>query len=513
MKKRRFLLFLLLLFFFLPAYEQPPVNSFSSPWVPPPQAGPSRPAVEINRSLGRGINLGNALEAPKGISWGVYLQEEYFTLIKEKGFSSVRIPIRWSDYALTKPPYTIDEKFFAKVDWAIGEALKNGLHVIINFHHYEELFKYPHKEWGRFLAMWTQVAKRYKDYPDALVFEILNEPHDQLTAELWNKLLAEALAVIRKTNPDRAVMIGTAEWGGPSSVSKLVLPDDDHLILTVHFYNPFQFTHQGAEWTAGSRAWLGTTWEGSYVEKQMIRNELEPVLWYSREHNIPVNIGEFGAYSKADMDSRARWTAFCARLFEELGFSWHYWEFCSGFGIYDPRKKVFHTELVDALISGDISILDPGDLPAVIGEEMVINGDFSAGSIGWHYGVWQNSYRAFFKAVNKEYIVDVQNAGDEEWPVQLIQDGVLLQEGRRYLLSFEAWSDRPRSFSAGIGAVVGSDYPIYGSASVFVTPEKREFHVLATAGKTLRTGRVVFSFGKETGRVYLSNVSLKRVME
>ena len=77
----------------------------------------------------------------------------------------MRIPIRWSDYALTKPPYTIEEKFFAKVDWAIGEALKNGLHVIINFHHYEELFKYPHKEWGRFLAMWTQVAKRYKDYP------------------------------------------------------------------------------------------------------------------------------------------------------------------------------------------------------------------------------------------------------------------------------------------------------------------------------------------------------------
>ena len=119
------------------------------------------------------------------------------------------------------------------------------------------------------------------------------------------------------------------------------------------------------------------------------------------------------------------------------------------FGIYDPR--VFHTELVDALISGDISILDPGDLPAVIGEEMVINGDFSAGSIGWHYGVWQNSYRAFFKAVNKEFIVDVQTAGDEEWPVQLIKDGISLKEGCRYLLSFEAWSDRPRSFSAGIG--------------------------------------------------------------
>jgi aryl-phospho-beta-D-glucosidase BglC (GH1 family) len=512
MQIKRFLTLLFFILFFLPAHHHLPVNSFSP--HPPRQDGPMRTAAEINRSLGRGINLGNALEAPKGISWGVYLQEEYFTLIKEKGFSSVRIPIRWSDYALPKAPYTIEEKFFAKVDWAIGEALKNGLHVIINFHHYEELFRDPHREWGRFLDMWAQVAKRYKDYPDALVFEILNEPHDRLTAELWNKLLAEVLAVIRKTNPGRAVMVGTAEWGGAGSVMKLVLPADDRLILTVHYYNPFQFTHQGAEWSAGSRAWLGTTWDGSYVGKQMIRNELEPVLWYSREHNIPVNIGEFGAYSKADMASRARWTAYCARLFEELGFSWHYWEFCSGFGIYDARKKVFHMDLVNALISDDKSILDPGGLPPVTGVEMVTNGDFSAGSIGWHYGVWVSSpYRADFRGVNQEFVVDVQTAGDEEWPVQLIRDGISLQAGRCYLLSFEAWSDRPRSFSAEIGAVVGSDYPIYGSASVFVTPERRKYYVLGTAGKTLSTGRVVFSFGKETGCVYLDNVSLKEVAD
>jgi hypothetical protein len=308
-------------------------------------------------------------------------------------------------------------------------------------------------------------------------------------------------------------MIGTAEWGGAGSVSKLVLPNDDRLILTVHFYNPFQFTHQGAEWSAGSRAWLGRTWGGSYVEKQMIRNELEPVLWYSREHNVPVNIGEFGAYSKADMASRARWTAFCARLFEELGFSWHYWEFCSGFGIYDPRNKAFHMELVDALISDDKSVLDPGDPPAVTGEEMVTNGDFSAGGMGWNYGAWRSPYQAVFTTVGKEFIVDVQTAGAEEWPIQLIQDGIPLQKGCSYLLSFEAWSDRPRSFSAGIGAVIGNDYPIYGEASIFVTPEKREYYVLGTAGKALTTGRVVFSFGKETGRVYLDNVSLKRVME
>src|SRR5690606_34425795 len=102
------------------------------PWSAPPLNKPTGPAAEFNKKLSRGINLGNALEAPKGISWGVELKAEYFQLIKEKGFSSVRIPIRWSDYALEEPPYTIEEAFFKKADWAIEQALKSDLCAIIN---------------------------------------------------------------------------------------------------------------------------------------------------------------------------------------------------------------------------------------------------------------------------------------------------------------------------------------------------------------------------------------------
>ena len=115
--------------------------------------------------------------------------------------------------------------------------------------------------------------------------------------------------------------------------------------------------------------------------------------------------------------------------------------------------------------------------------------------------------------VNNELVVDVTTAGSEGWAIQLLQGDILLEENKRYLLSFEAWSDYPRSFSAGIGAVVGGGYPSYGEASVFVTPEKRRFYILGTAPETLETGRVAFSFGNATGRVYLDNISLKKILE
>lgn len=82
---------------------------------------------EQNAKIGRGINLGNALEAPAEGDWGMTLEEEYFVAIKEAGFNSVRIPIRWSTHASETPPYFIEPTFMSRVDWAIDRALANGL--------------------------------------------------------------------------------------------------------------------------------------------------------------------------------------------------------------------------------------------------------------------------------------------------------------------------------------------------------------------------------------------------
>jgi endoglucanase len=195
---------------------------------------------EVNARLGRGVNLGNALEAPQEGDWGVTLEARYFQLIAERGFDSIRIPIRWSAHASLVPPYNIDPAFFERVDWAINNAFEQDLAVVINFHHYEEIFGDPQGQEERFLAMWRQVADHYKTEPAELVFEILNEPHDQLDAKRWNQLLVKALAVIRETNPSRVVVIGPVEWNSIDALNSLELPEDDpNIIVTIHYYLPF----------------------------------------------------------------------------------------------------------------------------------------------------------------------------------------------------------------------------------------------------------------------------------
>lgn len=315
-----------------------------------PSANEPKDIFELNQYLSKSINLGNALEAPNEGDWGVTLIAAYFDSIAAAGFTAVRVPIRWSAHTGESSPYTIASDFFQRIDWVIAQCQRTNLAAIINLHHYSEIFSEPESQKARFLAIWQQIAERYQDLPDDVFFEILNEPNDRLTATLWNEYLAEALAVIRATNPQRGVVIGTAEWGGLGGLNKLVLPEDSLLIVTVHYYEPFQFTHQGAEWVSGSSAWLGTTWLGTTAQTNAITSALASVATWAENYNCPVLLGEFGSYSQADMDSRILWTTFVRQTAEALGFSWAYWEFCSGFGIYIPDTNQWRTGLRQALI-------------------------------------------------------------------------------------------------------------------------------------------------------------------
>ncbi len=319
----------------------------------PSQTPVSFDAFQTNARLGRGVNLGNALEAPNEGEWGVTLQEEYFQLIKDKGFNSVRIPIRWSAHALPTAPYTLYSSFLQRVDWAVNQALSRNLLVVINMHNYDEINKDPDGNRERFLGIWKQIAEHYKDYSANLLFEPLNEPNTSLTASKWNDLIAAVLPVIRASNPNRNVVIGPVDWYSLSRLQDLELPkEDQHIIVSFHYYLPLHFTHQGAEWMAGSQAWLGTVWKGTSNDKSSITYDFDRVQQWAKDENRPIYLGEFGAYSKADMDSRALWTAFVARSAESHGFSWSYWEFCAGFGIYDPTIKTWHNQLLTALIPG-----------------------------------------------------------------------------------------------------------------------------------------------------------------
>jgi endoglucanase len=218
-------------------------------------------------------------------------------------------------------------------------------------HHYEEVALDPIAHEARFLAMWGQIAEHYRTYPNALLFELLNEPNGALNAPRWNELIAATLPVIRKTNPTRNLVIGPVEWNDLRALDELQLPEtDQHIIVTFHYYQPFQFTHQAAEWVQGSASWLGTEWKGSSAEKQYVQYDFNIVAQWAEENQRPIFLGEFGAYSKADLASRARWTAFVAREAEKQGFSWSYWEFCSGFGAYSLEDNRWNEPLLKALI-------------------------------------------------------------------------------------------------------------------------------------------------------------------
>ncbi|MBN1933628.1 MAG: glycoside hydrolase family 5 protein [Anaerolineae bacterium] len=364
---------------------QPPTATPSPTPIPSPTVTP--PAHPLDRfeqgkRLGRGVNLGNALEAPVEGEWGMVLEEEFFTLIAEAGFNTIRVPIRWSAHALEESPYTIDETFFQRVDWVIDNATANNLNVVINMHHYNELFQKPADHKARFVAIWQQIVLRYRERPDNLYFEPLNEPNSNLSPDAWNSLLAQTVTEIRHLDKFHTIVIDGAEWGGITGMMKLKVPEgEENYVCSFHYYEPFPFTHQGAEWSSDPLS-VGVQWPGppatpftpdpaslelSWLKKwyedynklnersnpasaYTIQKDLDWAVMGSEKLDCPLWMGEFGAYSKADMDSRVRWTTTLREEAEKRGMAWSYWEFGSGFGAYDRSLKKWNQGLLEALI-------------------------------------------------------------------------------------------------------------------------------------------------------------------
>jgi endoglucanase len=324
-----------------------------APAAAPAAAGPEpQPdAHAVARRLGRGINLGNALDAPSEGEWGVTLRAEYFAAIRRAGFQSVRLPVRWSAHAGEAAPFALDRAFAERVDWAVDQALANDLAVVLDQHHNDAMDGDPAAALPRLRAIWEQVARRHRDRPEQVVFELHNEPHGALDDAAWNRAFPELLAAVRATNPRRAVVVGPASWNDLDHLEKLELPAGDRmLIATFHDYRPFEFTHQGAPWAEGSAAWKGRTWAGTPEQLAALRRDFAKVEAWAKAHDRPVYLGEFGAFEAAPLDSRVAWTAAVAREAERRGFPWAYWEFCSGFGAYDAQADAWREPLLHALV-------------------------------------------------------------------------------------------------------------------------------------------------------------------
>lgn len=465
---------------------------------------------ELNKQLGKGVNMGNMFEAPSETEWGNPFKDDYFDKIAKLGFNHVRIPIRWDipSRALQTEPYTINAAFLERIKFVIDKAISNKLYVVINMHHHEELFATPEKAKARFLSQWSQIATYFKNYDQKLVFEVMNEPHDNVTPDVWNVYFKEALQTIRKTNPTRAVLMGTAEYGGLSGVSKLQIPDDKNLILTVHYYNPFNFTHQGAEWIGDdAKNWLGTKWEDLTFERNQVVNEFDFLNTFAKQKNIPVHVGEFGAYSKADLESRVKWTNFLARWFEQQGFSWAYWEFSAGFGIYNPSTDQYVSSLVDALIK------NPMPDAKKLSTKEIYKSNFSNGNDGWNLAV-QPTASASLSRNNNTLNIDVKTATKDAWFVQLTKTNIALENKKRYLVTCKVFANKTTSVTNYLGKNA-SPYNSYSGYPSFdlTTNEKTFTYTFIMNDPTDLAARMSFDLGANIANLSISSITIEEVLD
>ena len=145
------------------------------------------PSTELVKELKIGWNLGNTLDATGGgallnteMSWGnPATKEDMFIAVKEAGFNIIRIPVSWGNHLGPEPDYTIHTVWLDRVNEVVDYAIENDLFVILNMHHEEWHFpSYDNLDKAEAILtkVWSQIAERFKDYDEHLIFEGMNEP-------------------------------------------------------------------------------------------------------------------------------------------------------------------------------------------------------------------------------------------------------------------------------------------------------------------------------------------------
>lgn len=320
-----------------------------------------------------GWNLGNTLDATGGsgltseTSWGnPKTTKEMIDAIVDAGFNVIRIPITWDKHFGEAPDYKIDEAWMNRVQEVVDYAYERDVYVIINMHH--EDWHFPsdkNKEQASEIlaALWTQVAERFRDYDERLIFEGLNEPRKKGTPFEWSggdyegkqnvnhfaKVFVETVRATGGNNTIRNLMVtGYAASSNKETLKSIRLPQgDNHLIVSVHAYTPYNFSlniegtdQWDAEKDTGDIDYLFETIDELFLQK-----------------GIPVIIGEFGALNKDNEAERAEWVSYYLTRAKETGVPCVWWDNGSfsgsgeNFGLLDRRNlTIAYPELLKAIM-------------------------------------------------------------------------------------------------------------------------------------------------------------------
>jgi endoglucanase len=304
------------------------------------------PAFEAVKRLGRGINIlgydgiwDGGVDAP--FKFG------NFRRIRQAGFQHVRI--NFFAFKYMNAHGRVDPVVLAALDDVLAAAIAAGLIPVIDEHNGDECEREIANCQRLLVAFWTQIASRYRGmYLDA-IFEVLNEPGGNMGHDDWNELALTVLKAIRTLDKSRLVIVAALNSEDPQELRALTLPETDpSIILTVHYYKPMSFTHQGAPWIPNGPP-AGVPW-GSNADRGAVTRDFLAIKRWADAQRRPVYLGEFGVYDKAEIASRVNYLSFVARSSEQNGWAWASWQFDHDFAVFDTERDEWKAQLLHALI-------------------------------------------------------------------------------------------------------------------------------------------------------------------
>ena len=260
--------------------------------------------------------------------------EDLIVKIKKSGFQAIRIPITW--YPHMDKDYKVNGDWMKRIQEVVDYCIENGLRVIINAHH-ENWYDPADNNMKQALVimeiLWTQIGQYFADYGEYLAFEGMNEPRLRDTPYEWspgtekarkniNVLNQKFISTIRTlggNNASRFLLVPTyCAVISKETFQELVLPPDDRVMVSVHMYQPFSFTHNNS---------TVPNWNpGNLVDTDPVDRAMADLNQYLVKKGIPVIISEFGAIDKQNEIDRINWTQYVEKKAAKLKIPCFWWD-------------------------------------------------------------------------------------------------------------------------------------------------------------------------------------------
>jgi len=302
------------------------------------------------------------------------IKKSDYQLLKKLKIKSIRLPVAFSQFESSQ---TSIEKVFTHIDEVLKQCKVYDIKLIIDYHYGKLNDNNFLTETPKVINLWLLLTKRYiTESPDKLFFELYNEP-PHMNPKVWKDAAYNIVTAIRKVDKKRTLIVGASNFNSIYELSRMERLADENIIYTFHFYEPFLFTHQGADWVGDQVATTGIpfpynaqkfpninpqvvgTWgETNYYQyrtdgnEQSVKDKLQIVKNWSNKYYVPILCGEYGVYRKyTDEDSRCRYIKAVRKNLKAMNIPGIMWDYNTNFSIFngEPDLKNLSGCMKDAI--------------------------------------------------------------------------------------------------------------------------------------------------------------------